>query len=76
MDFGIHSKKYYMINNWRELLLGPIYFYHKILIKRSKKRHYKPFTAKTKEVTNINSKKDYLMNLNKYETTFFRFLTH
>jgi phenylacetate-CoA ligase len=76
MDFGIHFKKYYMINNWRELLLGPSYFYHKILIKRSKKRHYKPFTIETKESIEINSKSDYLLNLNNYENTFFRFLTH
>ena len=76
MDFGIHLKKYYMINTWRELLLGPSYFYHKILIKRSRKKHYKPFTVKTKESTDINSKRDYLMNLNKYENTLFRFMTH
>jgi hypothetical protein len=75
MDFGIHLKNYFMINNWRELLLGPNYLYHKILIKRSRERHYKPFIVKIKEGTNRNSKRDYLMNLNKYENTFSRFLT-
>jgi phenylacetate-coenzyme A ligase PaaK-like adenylate-forming protein len=75
MNFGFRLNNYYAINNWRELLLGPTYFYHKIQINRSKKRFFEPNTIRTEKNIEIRSKKDYLMNLNNYENTFFRFLT-
>jgi phenylacetate-coenzyme A ligase PaaK-like adenylate-forming protein len=65
-----------MVNNWRELLLGPWYFYHRILINRSKKRYFKPIISKSENSINIRRKKDYLLNLKNYENPYFHFLTH
>jgi len=75
MDFGVRLNKFIVINNWRELLLGPIYFYHRFLIKKSKKKHFEPISVKTADSIEIKCKRDYLTNLDTYEHTIFRFFT-
>lgn len=65
--------------NWRELLLGYPYFKHKSLIKKSKEWSYeqiKEFNQKNIDHSlPISSKKQYMENPERFNTSRFKFLT-